>query len=233
MERWKNFDEVICNSKFSESHISKTYQVPTKVIHLGTRTNVFDPSDNPKKLAILSVAAQKAQRSDFLIKSLENLLKMRKNFEIWIVGNHDEHEQELRKLVKSLNLTNYVKFFGRVSDAELVKLYSESLVVVHLVRQPPFGMIVTEAMSCQTPVIACHPGGTDETIVHNKTGYLINEDDGNELKKYIEKFLDEPNLSVKMGIKGRERVQEFFEMNEKNREFRDLMIKWIEKKSNS
>jgi len=229
--RWKNFDDVICHSNFSAKNISKTYNVKTKVILLGTRTNIFKPTKKQKKNVILSIAAQKTQRNEFLIHTIEKLLKERNDFELWIVGSSGEHDEELKKITKDLKLLDKIKFFGRVSDEELVDLYSQSLAVIHLVKQPPFGLIVTESMACETPVIACQPGGTNETIIHNETGFLINENDQNALIKYIKKFLDDPELSVKMGKKGRERIKGFFELNSKNEELRLLMEKWISDKS--
>ena len=159
-----------------------------------------------------------------------NLLKTRKDFEIWIVGNRGIHEAELKSLVDSHNISKWVKFFGIVTDKQLVELYSEALVTVHLVRQPPFGMIVTESMACGTPVIGCFPGGIEETIQHNETGFLIKEEDAKQLEEYISKILNEPKLSISMGNKGRERVKKKFEMSKKNLEFRNLILNWIDKK---
>lgn len=229
--RWKHFDEIICHSNFSARNISETYNVKTKVILLGTRTNIFQSTKKQKKNVVLSIAAQKTQRVEFLISSIEKLLKDRNNFELWIVGSSGEHDKELKKLVKNLKLSDKIKFFGIVSDEILVDLYSQSLAVIHLVIQPPFGLIVTESMACETPVIACHPGGTDETIIHNETGFLINENDQSSLIEYIKKFLDDPELSIKMGKKGRERIQKFFELESKNQELRSLMEKWSSEKS--
>ena len=229
--RWKHFDEIICHSNFSARNISETYNVKTKVILLGTRTNIFQSTKKQKKNVVLSIAAQKTQRVEFLISSIEKLLKDRNNFELWIVGSSGEHDKELKRLVKNLKLSDKIKFFGIVSDEILVDLYSQSLAVIHLVIQPPFGLIVTESMACETPVIACHPGGTDETIIHNETGFLINENDQSSLIEYIKKFLDDPELSIKMGEKGRERIQKFFELESKNQELRLLMEKWSSEKS--
>ena len=228
-KRWESFDEVICNSEYSEKSITSKYNVPTRVIHLGTRTDFFKPQGK-KKNVILCIAAQKAQRADFLIESISNLLKTRKDFEIWIVGNRGIHEAELKSLVDSHNISKWVKFFGIVTDKQLVELYSEALVTIHLVRQPPFGMIVTESMACGTPVIGCFPGGIEETIQHNETGFLIKEEDTKQLEEYISKILNEPKLSISMGNKGRERVKKKFEMSKKNLEFRNLILNWIDKK---
>jgi glycosyltransferase involved in cell wall biosynthesis len=38
-----------------------------------------------------------------------------------------------------------------------------------------FGIIVVEAMACGTPVIAFRKGGASETVVHNKTGILFDQ----------------------------------------------------------
>ena len=233
-KRWKNFDEVICNSNFSANHISKIYKgIPMRVIHLGTRTNVFKPANMEKKRAFLSIAAQKAQRTDFLITAAKKLYQKRKDFEIWVVGNSGSHDKELHDLAEHLGISDIVKFHGKVSDDELAELYSQSLAAVHLVRRPPFGMIVTEAMACETPVIACKPGGTEETILDNETGFLIDEDNEDAFIKCLEKFLDNPELSYKMGKSARLRVKQYFEMNEKNKEFRDLIQDWIKIKAHN
>ena len=233
-KRWKNFDEVIYNSNFSASHISKIYkEIPLRVIHLGTRTNIFKPSNIEKKRSFLSIAAQKAQRTDFLLFAAKKMYQKRKDFEIWIVGNSGAHDKELHDIVERLGISDIVRFYGKVSDEELAGLYSESLATVHLVRKPPFGMIVTESMSCQTPVIACKPGGTEETILDNETGFLIDEEDQDALIKYLERFLDNPELSYKMGKSARLRVKHYFEMNEKNKEFRELIQDWIKIKADN
>ncbi len=233
-KRWKNFDEVICNSNFSANHISKIYKnISMRVIHVGTKTNVFKPTNTGKKRVFLSIAAQKTQRSDFLIIAAKKLYQKRKDFEIWIVGSSGSYDKELHDLVENLDISDIVKFYGKVNDDELVGLYSQSLATIHLVKRPPFGMIVTEAMACETPVIACKPGGTEETILDNETGFLIDEDNEEELIKCLEKFLDNPELSYKMGKSARLRVKQYFEMNEKNKELRDLIQDWIKIKANN
>ena len=92
-------------------------------------------------------------------------------------------------------------------------------------------MIVTESMACETPVIACHPGGTDETIIHEKTGYLIRESDQENLLKYVQIFLNNPNYSYEMGKEGRKRVEQYFKAETQNEKFRELILDWINKKS--
>jgi len=229
-KRWKKFDEVICNSKYSEKQITSKYNIKSSVIHVGTKTDFFKPTIS-KKNVILTFAAQKPQRSHFLLKTIANLIKQRNDFEVWIVGSRGSYDSELKKLANTFNISNKIKFFGIVSDEKLIDLYSQALVTIHLVRQPPFGMIATESMSCGTPVIACHPGGTDETIIHEKTGYLIEENDAKNLLKYIQIFLNNPNQSYEMGKEGRKQVEQYFKAETQNEKFRELILDWIDKKS--
>ena len=91
----------------------------------------------------------------------------------------------------------------------------------------PFGLVFTEAMSCGTPVIACKPSGTEEIIEDGETGFLIDEYDGEVLNKCIEKILDKPELSVSMGLKGRQKVKEEFESSKQYDKMRDLLQSWI------
>ena len=37
----------------------------------------------------------------------------------------------------------------------------------------PFGLVLIEAMACGTPVLAFDRGGVSESVVHNKTGFLL------------------------------------------------------------
>ena len=224
---WKFFDQVISHSEYTSKNIFEKYNIKTKTILLGTNTEKFKPTKQKKKFAILTIAAQKSQRNIFGLKSMSEFLKKTPDSELWIVGSSGQHEDELKKICTDLKIDKKVKFFGKVSDEKLIDLYSEALVVIHLVKQPPFGLIVTEAMACGTPVIACHPGGTDETIKDNETGFLINENDGKKLVEYLELFFKNPDLSYQMGKKARERIQKYFELNDKNQELRELMEKWI------
>ena len=70
-------------------------------------------------------------------------------------------------------------------------------------------------------------GGTEEIIEDGETGFLIDEYDGEMLNKCIEKILDKPELSVSMGLKGRQKVKEEFESSKQYDKMRDLLQSWI------
>ena len=230
--KWKFFDQVICHSKLTAQKVKKHYGVNPEVIYLGTNTNVFSPTkDCVKKNAILTLGDSKIRRADLLIKAASKLLKKRNDFEIWVVGNTGKLDTELKSLAKTINVEKNVKFFGKISDAELAKLYSESLVTVHLVKEAPFGLIVIESMSCGTPVISWKPGGPEETIIDGETGFLISENNEKKLVEKIELFLNDHKLSSTMGKNGILRVKTIFDLEQHHQTMRNLLLSWIQRSS--
>ena len=77
---------------------------------------------------------------------------------------------------------------GSVSDAELVKLYSQAKAFLALSRDEDFGITPVEAMACGTPVIAFNGGGDKETVIHDKTGILFDDYSPAGLWQAIKKF---------------------------------------------
>jgi len=233
-KKWNYFNQIICNSKFMSNYITKTYKKNAKVIYPGIDTKIFVPSENQsKKKSIMTMGDLKIRRADFLINAAGKLSKKRRDFKIWIVGTKKEEEEILKKLVKKHNLVDMVDFFGTINDdIKLSEIYSESLVLTHLVKESAFGYTAGEAMSCQTPVIAWKPSGLEELIEDGISGFNIEENNYDVLIEHIEKFLDNPKLSIEMGHNARLRVQNFIEREEKFRELRELLKLWVDKNNN-
>ena len=78
------------------------------------------------------------------------------------------------------------------------------IVVSPSIEPEAFGRVVVEAQSMERPIIASNIGGSNETIIDNKTGFLFEAGNPDSLcKKIIEVLnLDESTLKS-MGIEGR------------------------------
>ncbi|HEY8634395.1 MAG TPA: glycosyltransferase [Candidatus Dormibacteraeota bacterium] len=80
----------------------------------------------------------------------------------------------------------------------------------------PFGLVILEAMACETPVVASRVGGIPEIVIEGMTGYLVDFDpadlDGfaSAPADRIETLLRDATLAVRMGKAGRARVLEHF-----------------------
>ena len=227
---WKYFDSIIASSKFTARHIYDKYKMNSEVIYLGANKIFFNDNMISKSKSIFCLGDIKARHASFLIETAYKLSKKRNDFEIWIAGDKGIHGNELKKLSEELGISNIVKFFGKVTDEKLASLYANASVFTHLVKDAPFGMQVTEAMASGTAVISWKPGGPEESITQNETGYLISQFNYTELIRHIELFLDNPNLSIEMGKKAKLRAEKYFQSSDIYNQIRNFMITTMEKK---
>jgi starch synthase len=99
---------------------------------------------------------------------------------------------------------------------ELIQLHSGASVFVCPSIYEPFGLVILEAMACETAVVASRVGGIPEIVVEGQTGYLVDydpdsaEEFARALAARIEELLRDPTLAAAMGKAGRERVLRHF-----------------------
>jgi glycosyltransferase involved in cell wall biosynthesis len=82
-----------------------------------------------------------------------------------------------------------------------------SLVVSSSVEPEAFGRVAVEAQSMEKPIIASDIGGSNETIIDKKTGFLFKSSDPESLSEKIVEVLqlDESRLKS-IGIEGRKNI---------------------------
>jgi alpha-maltose-1-phosphate synthase len=103
-----------------------------------------------------------------------------------------------------------------ISREDLIHLHSHAAVFVCPSIYEPFGLVILEAMACETPVVASRVGGIPEIVVEGETGYLVDYDPADldrfttELADRIDRLLRDTTLAAKMGKAGRERVLQHF-----------------------
>src|SRR5213076_2799273 len=99
---------------------------------------------------------------------------------------------------------------------DLIRIHSGATVFVCPSIYEPFGLVILEAMACETAVVASRVGGIPEIVVQGETGYLVdyNPDDTEtfttELAGRINELLTDNALARKMGKAGRRRVLDHF-----------------------
>ena len=80
-------------------------------------------------------------------------------------------------------------------------------------------MSIVEAEVMQVPVIATNVGGTSETMIDGKTGFLVNQGDIKEIEKNITLLLNDKDFSKQMGNEGRKFVIENFSWENSTKKF--------------
>ena len=134
-----------------------------------------------------------------------------------------EMEAAVNEVKKTRN--NVIWIDKMVTKKEIIQLYSHADVFCCPSIYEPFGIINIEAMACNTAVVASAVGGIKEVVVHNETGLLIPVEQqdsapfepvdpdkfARDLADGVNTVINNPELRKSMAIKGRKRVEDYFD----------------------
>ena len=84
---------------------------------------------------------------------------------------------DLESLIDGLGANDYISLVGRVSDQELLRLYQEAWVVTSASLREGWGMSLTEAAACGTPVVASDIAGHRDAVAQGRSGLLVSDSD--------------------------------------------------------
>jgi len=128
---------------------------------------------------------------------------------LMIVGEGSE-KLSLEKKVAALNLTDSIKFTGRIEYSKIADYHNMADIFVNISEYESFGVSVIEAMACEKPVIVTNQGGLKEIVENRNCGILVPVRDVSATAAAIEQLLIDPTYRIKLGKRGREVVNEFY-----------------------
>ena len=152
--------EIFTVSNFSKERIQKKLRCkkPLKVIYNSAPSYLLDSTgqETKKEDIILFVGNIKKHKGlSTLLKSFSLAKEKGLKSKLVIVGNKDNFrtgDQEVTEYFEKNN-DDSIEFTGKISNAELKKLYQKSRVLVQPSLYEGFGMPPLEAMMCGTPAI--------------------------------------------------------------------------------
>ena len=130
-----------------------------------------------------------------------------------ILGNdqgRNLYKKKLVRLSEQYRMTNQVKFIDHCKNMALAYKISD-LIISASIEPEAFGRVSVEAQSMKKIIIASNIGGSNETIINDKTGLLFQSGDPKSLCEKIVRGLtmDETSLKI-MGNEGRKNVNKKF-----------------------
>ncbi|MHB8881644.1 MAG: glycosyltransferase [Thermodesulfovibrionales bacterium] len=108
------------------------------------------------------------------------------------------------------------------SDKDINALQRVATVVLQKSLKEGFGLTVSEAMWKGKPVIGGATGGIPLQIIHGVTGFLVHSSEGAAFR--IRQLLNNPEMAVRMGERGKEHVRKNFLIT---RQIRDYLSVWF------
>jgi len=139
-----------------------------------SRSELGLPIDKAVILSVGNLEPEKGHR--YLIEAINIISKRRKDIICVIVGAGSK-EKELRKLLSRLDLSKYVKLVGPKPHDEISMWMNACDVFVLPSISESFGIVQIEAMACGKPVVGTRNGGSEEIIINDKLGILVEPKD--------------------------------------------------------
>ena len=226
-------DLIIAGSNFIFSHINENYSKYLDlnkkflVIFRGINTEYFNPnkihqSDEKKLISQWNINKErplillpgrltswKGQEMFIEALNLVNKEMPEQPFSAVILGSdqgRNVYKKKLLRLVEQYRLNNQVQFFDKCKLMPLAYKISD-IIVSASIEPEAFGRVSVEAQSMEKPIIASNIGGSNETIVNDKTGFLFEAGKPEELSKKIIHALNLDESTLKfIGIEGRKNV---------------------------
>ncbi|HDJ30421.1 MAG TPA: glycosyltransferase family 4 protein [bacterium] len=109
-------------------------------------------------------------------KGIENaiLAAEKAGVKLLLAGRLDKSRRDYFKTKIKPHLGRKIKYVGELSQEELPEFYGRAKAILYPIEwHEPFGLIMTEAMACGTPVIAFDRGSVSEVIKDKKTGFVV------------------------------------------------------------
>ena len=137
------------------------------------------------------------------------------NFQAIILGSDQGrtvYKKKLINLVERYSLSKKVRFIQHCKEMPLA--YSLADVIVSASIEPEaFGRVSVEAQSMGKPIIATDIGGSKETVINKKSGFLYKHDDPRELAKILNTVIQLSQDELKsMGNEGRKNITKKFDV---------------------
>ncbi|MEP2650450.1 MAG: glycosyltransferase family 4 protein [Paraglaciecola sp.] len=217
----KGADLLICNSENSKRVLLAHWDVNpelTTVITPGVDTNTFKPApkslelrakfgwnERPVLLTVSRLELRKGHAT--LIEALVDIKVKIPDVLYAIIGGGPQ-KPELEKLVSELSLEDNVMFMSELSDRQMIECYQQSDIFVLPNRDigrniEGFGIVMIEAQACGVPVIGGNSGGTPETLIEGKTGYIVDCNTPKPLSNKVQFMLANPNELREMKLNAR------------------------------
>ena len=223
-----NVEKVIANSEFTKNLAIDCGVNQNKIIVINPG---IDPADELDKKSLDKVESllkvktprlitvsrfDKRKNHEKIVMALRNLKQIYPDIVYICVGYGDE-EENIKKLVKELDLEAQVMFFKDISNELKNALIAKSNIfvmpsIIHKKSVEGFGIAYVEAAQYGIPSIGGKDGGAADAIQHEKTGLICDGNNLDDIYSSINSMLENKKY-LEYGKGAKDNISKFYWSN--------------------
>lgn len=219
LENLERIYKVITASELQRQDVIERFHNPEQVVTIpvGVRTEVVKnqiviDTDKPIKIGVVARYSVE-KRLDHAIRAFSLVHQVYPNSELHLYGFSDARDnfktqRELVQLAKSLNVYSAVKFRGYITD--LTKEYQQMHIKLLTSLYEGFCLAILEAISRGIPTVAYDiKYGPSDMIDDDRSGYLVENGNYEQLADRILRLIDDPNCYQDFSNQAYQKAKEF------------------------
>ena len=159
---------------------------------------------------------EKRKNHEKVILAIRNLKQIYPDI-VYICIGHGDEEDNIKKLVKELDLETQVMFFKDISEDLKNSLVAKSNIfvmpsIIEKSSVEGFGIVYAEAAQYSVPSIGGKDGGASDAIDHKKTGLFCDGNNLNEIYSSLNLMIENKKY-LEYGKNAKEFVAKFYWSN--------------------
>lgn len=229
-ELFTNCDATICTSGYLREKIIELGANPDTcfVLPSGANTDLINNGQGKfrKRKRFITVGRFVNKKAHhILIMAFKKVLEKSPGSELVLIGCHDNKPENIeymdycKTLANKLGIDHAVNFMGYVNHKDVFKelgfadIYVQHSIIAENGNAEGTPVAIMEASASGLPVISTHHSGIPYVVRHGKTGYLVNENDVDQMAKYMSELLSNSELRAEMGKNGKKLINKHFSHN--------------------
>jgi len=215
---------ILANGEYIKSTLDKIYKIKSTSCPAGAYPGKNVKGQMSKVKGFLYIRSNKVtkpyllitnrhfaqKRFEYGIFALSSVLQKFPEYNLVITGSETQYTNEVKVLIKRLNLDDKVLFLNHVKDSELTILYKNCSVYLYTAPEEDFGMGIIEAMANGVPVVAWNNAGPGRIINNGKTGLLAKPFEVSDFADKVLKIISDAKLANKLGRNAVTRVRKMY-----------------------
>lgn len=208
-----------------------------KVVPCGVNLSKFRfDSNTPKtKKNFLAVGRFTPKKGPlYTINAFYQVLQKFPDATLTMVGKKTGLYDECVKLAEELKIQDSIKFTGILNQKEIAKLMQKSFAFVqHSVTATNGDMegtpvSIMEAGASGLPIVSTLHGGIKDAVIHEKTGFLVNEFDVNQMANYMIQLCENPKKTNSLSVNTQIHITQNYNQEKQIKKLFELAEKSIE-----